>query len=143
VHVSSEALLAALKADGLRLTAARRAVCEVLAASHDDHLTASDLGGRVEEVLGRPVDPSTIYRTIDVLERAGHVHHVHFGHGPGVVHLVEDGGSHHHLVCEVCGRTVDVPLVEVSSLLAGLERKYGFGTGSAHFALMARCASCS
>lgn len=142
MHVTSDELVASLRSQGLRITAGRRAICGVLAASHLDHLTASDLGARVEQELGKAVDQSTIYRTIDVLEQAGHLHHVHFGHGPGVVHLVEKP-DHHHIVCENCGRTEDIPFDEVSRLLQGLEHRFGFRVGSVHFALMGRCVSCT
>jgi Fur family ferric uptake transcriptional regulator len=141
VHIEAEALVDSLRERGLRLTAPRRAVCSVLATAHDQHLTAAELGERVEQLLGRAVDPATIYRTIDILEQAGHVHHVHFGHGAGVVHLVEES-NHHHLVCERCGRTEDVPMEDLSGLLTGLERRYGFRAGNTHFALLGRCRTC-
>jgi Fur family ferric uptake transcriptional regulator len=138
MHVSADQLLCALRRSGLRLTAARRAVCEVLALSHDDHLTAAGLRERAERVAGRPIDPSTIYRTIEALESAGHLHHVHLGHGPSVVHL-SDRLDHHHLVCEVCGRTVDVPLEDLAEAGRLVEDRYGFIADSVHFALVGRC----
>jgi Fur family ferric uptake transcriptional regulator len=141
VHISAERLLASLKVSGMRITNARRAVCQVLAESHDDHLTAADLHERVERLTGSKVDQSTIYRTIDALEQAGHLHHVHFGHGPGVVHLTE-GSLHHHVVCESCGRTVDLAQDELASLAKVLEN-HGYKTGSVHFALIARCQTCA
>ena len=133
--------LASLRSSGLRITVARRAVCQVLAEAHDDHLTASDLHreGR-SALIGSEVDPSTIYRTIDVLEKAGHLRHVHFGHGPGVVHLI-DQGEHHHVVCEKCGRTVDLAIGELENLTAMLGA-HGFTVGSVHFAIVAQCENC-
>lgn len=140
MHVTSDQLLAALRRSGLRVTAARRAVCEVLALAHDEHLTAAGLRERAERAAGRSIDPSTIYRTIEALESAGHLHHVHLGHGPSVVHL-RDRLDHHHLVCEVCGRTVDVPLAEFAEAGRLVEERYGFIADSVHFALVGRCAS--
>ena len=141
MHIDGTVLLDSLRASGLRITVARRAVCRVLGEAHDDHLTASDLHEKVEALIGSPVDPSTIYRTIDVLERSGHLRHVHFGHGPGVVHLI-DRGEHHHIVCENCGRTVDLSLGELDPL-ADILRSQGFRIGSVHFALVARCENCA
>ena len=140
MHIDGAVLLASLRSSGLRITKARRAVCEVLAEAHDDHLTASDLHQRVEALIGSSVDPSTIYRTIDVLESTGHLRHVHFGHGPGVVHLI-DQGEHHHVVCEKCGRTVDLAVGELDDLAAMLGVR-GFTVGSAHFAIVAQCTNC-
>ncbi|MGQ0847735.1 MAG: Fur family transcriptional regulator [Actinomycetota bacterium] len=139
MHVDADRLLDSLRDSGLRITVARRAVCQVLAESHDEHLTAIDLHHQVEVLTGAKVDPSTIYRTIDVLERGGHLCHVHFGHGPGVVHLV-DGRRHHHLVCETCGRTVDLGFGELVALSKVLDT-HGFSMGSVHFAIVAQCAT--
>ncbi|MGH8928004.1 MAG: Fur family transcriptional regulator, partial [Acidimicrobiia bacterium] len=125
--IEADRLLASLKESGLRITVARRAVCQVLTEYRDDHLTAVDLHEQVEARTGTRVDPSTIYRTIDVLERAGHLRHVHFGHGPGVVHLVD--GGHHHVVCEICGRTVDLGFGELEALSELLDT-HGFSMGS-------------
>jgi len=141
MHINGDLLLSSLRASGLRITGARRAVCQVLAESHDDHLTAADLHKRVEALTGKPVDPSTIYRIIDVLEKAGHLRHVHFGHGPGVVHLV-DQGAHHHIVCETCGRTADLALDELGDLTE-LLGAHGFSLGSTHFAIVAQCGDCA
>ena len=80
--VDAGQLLDALRADGLRVTAPRRAICQALAQGHDLHLTATTLHVAAEEVLGSAIDISTVYRTIDALEQAGLLHHVHLGHGP-------------------------------------------------------------
>jgi Fur family ferric uptake transcriptional regulator len=137
-HVTADALVAAIKASGLRVTRARRAVCEVLAESHDEHLTAVDLHHRAEEAAGRSIDQSTIYRTIDTLQEAGQLHHVHLGHGPSIVHL-SDRTDHHHLVCEICGRTVDLDLSEFAEVIGRIQDRYGFVADSVHFALVGRC----
>ena len=141
MHIDGDILLTSLRSSGLRITVARRAVCQVLAEAHGDHLTASDLHQKVEALIGSGVDPSTIYRTIDVLEKSGHVRHVHFGHGPGVIHLI-DQGEHHHVVCETCGRTVDLALGELKNLEAMLD-VHGFSMGSVHFAIVAQCQRCT
>lgn len=141
MHIESERLIDSLRQSGLRITVPRRAICQILAEARDDHLTATDLHHRVEGLTGSKVDPSTIYRTIDVLEQAGHLRHVHFGHGPGVVHLI-GAGKHHHIVCEVCGRTVDLAMDELEAL-TGVLRKHDFASGSVHFAIVAVCQTCS
>lgn len=140
MHIDSDVLVASLRSSGLRITVARRAVCRVLAEAHDDHLTATDLHAKVEALIRSKVDPSTIYRTIDVLAASGHARHVHFGHGPGVVHLI-DQGEHHHVVCEKCGRTVDLALGELNDLTSMLGA-HGFTVGSVHFAIVAQCENC-
>lgn len=138
-HLDARILVQALREAGLRVTKPRRAVCAVLAESHDDHLSAHELRERAEREAGSRIDPSTIYRTIDALERTGHLRHVHLGHGPAIIHL-RGSTEHHHLVCEVCGRTIDVPMAEVQEAVGAVGIRYGFTVDSAHFALAGRCA---
>ena len=131
-------LLDALRAEGLRVTAPRRAICQALARGHDLHLTATTLHAAAEQTLGSAIDISTVYRTIDALEQAGMLHHVHLGHGPAVLHL-SDHVEHHHLTCEVCGLTVDIPLDDLQALTDAVASRHGFTIDSAHFALIGRC----
>ncbi len=126
----------------MRITAARRAICRVLADSHEEHLTANDLHAQAVEEAGQDIDQSTVYRTLDVFEKLGWLHHVHLGHGPGIVHF-SDEADHHHLVCEQCGRSVDVPLAELDEVFAGIAQQYGFAPTSVHFALVGTCERCA
>jgi Fur family ferric uptake transcriptional regulator len=137
--VDARDLVAALRAAGLRVTAPRRAVCEVLADGPEDHLSAADI---VERASGAGIDPSTVYRTLDTLEELGLVHHVHLGHGAGAYH-VTGSARHHHLVCERCGAVVDVPLAALRSAIDAVTRPHGFVADGAHFAIVGRCASCA
>lgn len=121
----------------MRVTAPRRAICSVLAAESTRHLSAAEVQGHAERVLGRPIDLSTVYRTVDALQEAGVVHHVHLGPGASVIHLSEEG-HHHHLVCDTCGRTVDLPMEELDPLASLLER-HGYQPDTVHFALVSRC----
>ena len=136
-RVTADDLVAGLRRAGLRVTNARRAICEVLATVGRDHLTAGDLAVRV----GTRVDLSTVYRTLDALESLGMVEHVHLGHGPGAYH-VGPSTEHHHLVCDRCGRTFDVPIAELQRAIQHVTAPLGFVPDSAHFAIVGRCAEC-
>lgn len=135
---SADDLIGGLRRAGLRVTAPRRAVCAVLAGAGEEHLTASDVAARA----GAAVDLSTVYRTLDALEGLGMVEHVHLGHGAGAYH-VGPSEHHHHLVCEVCGRTVDVPLADLQRAIEQVTAPLGFVPDSAHFAIVGRCAACA
>ena len=142
MHVTADDLVEALRGQGLRVTRARRAICTVLAVHHDHHLTAGGIEELAREADGVDVDLSTVYRTLDALETVGLVRHLHLGHGPGSFHLTDEE-RHHHLVCERCGRSVDVPLEEVGTLLARVADRHGFEAPSLHFALSGVCATCA
>ena len=92
-------ILDRLRAEGGRVTTARRALILAMVAA-DGHMTAEDLAVSVQ-AAHPDVHRSTIYRTLDALERLGVVDHVHLGHGRAVYHLADE--PHHHLVCEECG----------------------------------------
>jgi Fur family ferric uptake transcriptional regulator len=88
------------------------------------------------------IDQSTVYRTLDVLEELGYLHHVHLGHGAGVYHISEEA-DHQHLVCERCGTSVEIPLEELAPVLATVTSRYGFVAEGVHFALVGVCEDCA
>lgn len=135
-------LIGALRGRALRITKARRAICEVLAGSHEEHMSALDILQRAREQAGTAIDQSTVYRTLDVLEDLGYLHHVHLGHAAGVYHLSEES-DHQHLVCEKCGVSVEIPLEELAPVLATVTARYGFVAESVHFALVGTCEDCA
>ena len=141
--IDVDTLIASLRSEGLRITAARRAICEALASNVGEHLDAAELKERAEAAARVRIDQSTVYRTLDVLERLEVLHHVHLGHGPAIVHLAGER-DHQHLVCERCGRTVDIPLDQVSAVFGELGAAYGFAEiQGAHFALVGVCNVCN
>lgn len=136
--LTADDLVDGLRAAGFRITRARREICRVLASHPGGHLSAADM---VDGLGG--VDQSTVYRTLETLEAAGLVHHVHLGHGAGVYHVAERSEAHHHLVCEMCGRVVDIPLDRVRAAVDEAAANHGFVVDTAHFALVGRCIGCT
>ncbi len=133
-------ILQQLRSDGSRVTAARKALVEALVEADDHHVTADDLVAAVHR-SAPAVHRSTVYRTLDALEQAGVVEHVHLGHGRAVYHLTDD--RHHHLVCDRCGVVVQVPEAVVAALRDELADGYGFVVGGRHFALPGVCRACA
>lgn len=134
----AEAMLEALRGAGMRITRARREICAVLAAAPAEHLAAADIAAR----LPVPVDTSTVYRTLEVLERVGFVTHVHLGHGAGAYHAASVA-RHHHLVCETCGAVIDVPAGPLEEAVARITASHGFAADPTHFAIVGRCRACA
>jgi Fur family ferric uptake transcriptional regulator len=129
---------AALTGAGLRPTKARVALVGAL-LSAQSHVTAEDLCAAVQ-ARQPEVHRSTVYRTLDALEHAGVVDHVHLGHGRAVYHLADD--PHQHLVCEACGDVIEVPDSVFAELAQRLRRRYGFTIRPHHFAVLGRCRAC-
>ena len=131
----TDRILGQLRATGSRVTTARRALITALVEA-DGHVTADDLAAAVQ-AAHPDVHRSTIYRTLDALERMGIVDHVHFGHGRAVYHLGDQ--PHHHLVCEECGRVIEVPDSLFDELAQQLQAGYEFTIRPHHFAVLGRC----
>jgi Fe2+ or Zn2+ uptake regulation protein len=132
-------LVTMIRDHGARVTSARRALVTALVQARG-HVTADDLAALVQKAQP-DVHLSTIYRSLDALERIGVVDHVHLGHGRAVYHLADE--PHQHLVCEVCGAVVEVPDATFAKLSDTLRRRYGFAIRPNHFAVLGRCRACA
>ena len=128
-----------LRARGLRWTPQRRTLIEVLAAA-DGHVTASELVERCR-AIDPATTPSTVYRTLDVLEDLGIVRHHHGPEGREEFHVLP-GSEHGHLHCRTCGRSWEVGPAEVAPRLDALRARRGFEADISHLALVGRCADC-
>lgn len=89
---------------GLTLTVQRRAVLEALAARRD-HPTAEQVYQEVARRLPG-VSRATVYRNLELLAEAGVARKVWYAGAATRFDLPL--GRHHHLVCVVCDKVVDV-----------------------------------
>jgi Fur family ferric uptake transcriptional regulator len=131
--------ISAIRDSGSRVTVDRRAVIEALDRS-DDHLTAEELAEAVWAHYP-DINLATIYRTLELLERLEIAFHVHLGHGPSRWHLADD--VHHHLVCELCGKVVEISDSTFDPLRKQLRHDSGFVIDPHHFSLSGVCADCA
>ena len=121
------------------MTVGRRAVVDAL-LSAEGHVSADDLAAMVRQ--DHPgLHRATVYRSLEALEAAGLVEHVHLGHGRSVYHLTDD--LHQHLVCEVCGSVEEAPADLLAAVARRLRRDRGFVMRPYHFAVLGRCRECS
>jgi Fur family transcriptional regulator, ferric uptake regulator len=129
-----------LRARGLRWTPQRRVVLEVLAEVHG-HVTGPEL---IERTRRRDpaTTPSTVYRTLDVLEDLGLVRHSHGLAGRQEFH-VSPAANHGHLVCSSCGRSWELAPTEVRELVDGVRVARRFTVAVDHLTIEGRCADCA
>lgn len=95
----------------IRATRQRRAVGEALAELDDFHSAQ-----QIHDILterGDRVGLSTVYRTLQAMADAEEIDVLRSDDGEALYRRCSSG-HHHHLVCRVCGRTVEVegPTVE-------------------------------
>jgi Fur family ferric uptake transcriptional regulator len=128
-----------LRSRGLRWTPQRRLILEVL-GSTTGHVTGSEIVERCRE-RDPETTPSTVYRTLDVLEELGYLHHSHGPDGREEFHVLP-ASEHAHLSCERCGGSWEVPSDEAAALVGGLERTRGFRVHLGHLTVSGVCADC-
>ena len=134
-----ERALEALRANGLRMTPQRRAiVAEIMRV--DGHIAPRSVARRVRERMPG-VNASTVYRTLDLLERVGVVSHAHLERGAEYHRAGED--AHVHLVCSGCGRDDELEVGEAERMKRLIRRHNGFRPDLTHFAISGLCAACA
>lgn len=133
-----EAITELIRSAGGRATVTRQAIIETMIDSAD-HMTAEMLATEVRRRFPS-INQSTVYRTLNFLESAGIVDHVHLGHGKAVYHLADRG--HHHLACESCATVKEIPIEEIQDLEQELLVHHGFAINTRHFAIVGLCNDC-
>lgn len=122
---------------GLRMTPQRQLVLD--AVRELGHATPEKICTQVQ--LAAPaVNITTVYRTLDLLERIGVVRHTHLGHGAPT--YSEQEHEHVHLVCHSCGRVTEAPTDLMNQLAERLRTESGFELDVTHVALSGSCRDC-
>ena len=135
---ASTDLVEVLRSKGMRMTPQRMAiVSEIMRAK--GHIAPAAIARRVQQRMPG-VNPSTVYRTITMLEEIGILSHAHLEGGP--TYHFADEPEHVHLTCSRCGRTDDLSMREAKSLYDLLKRHRGFEPDLTHFAISGLCATC-
>ena len=136
---SPEAVLNALRGEGLRVSTARRAVVATLFSAErplSAEQIATGLDGR-----GVPVDLASAYRCLETLERLGLVRHFHAGHAPGR-YLLAEGVEREFLACERCGDLQEIPAAALDLIRAEIGGRLGYEVTFAHFPMVGVCPAC-
>ncbi len=105
-----------------------------------EHATPEQICATVQRVAPA-VNITTVYRTLDLLERLGVVRHTHLGHGAPNYSVREH--EHVHLVCHWCGKVAEAPVEVLDALGRDLAGEHGFQLDATHVALSGACAECA
>jgi Fur family ferric uptake transcriptional regulator len=120
------------------MTPQRRAiVAEIMAA--EGHISPVVVSRRVRERVPG-VNPSTIYRTLDILEELAVLSHAHLESGPEYHRRSES--QHVHLTCSRCGSEDALSMPEAERLKKLVATHHGFQPDLTHFAISGLCAKC-
>jgi Fur family ferric uptake transcriptional regulator len=130
-----------MRARGLRWTPQRRLLISVLAGARGGHITATEIIDACR-AADPQVIPSTVYRTLDVLEEIGLVRHGHGADGREEFH-VQPLAEHGHLFCRRCGNSWEIDSAEAAPLVSRLARQRGFIVDLSHLSMSGLCAECA
>ena len=132
-------LPARIRARGLRWTPQRRVLVDVLSRT-DGHVTGAELVDRCRAV-DPTTTPSTVYRTLDVLEELGIVQHAHGADGREEFHVLPTS-DHGHLHCLGCHASWEIPADEAAALGRVLRSRHGFSMDLSHLTVSGHCRAC-
>lgn len=124
-----------------RVTSQRAALAGVLAGT-DEFATAQELHEALR-AAGARVGLATVYRTLADLVASGDIDTLRSPAGETLYRRCGDAEHHHHLVCRVCGRTVEVTAPAVEHWAKSVARTYGFSDIDHEIELFGVCAACA
>jgi len=104
------------------------------------HVTADEITIRIRTHFPA-ISAATIYRTLDQLCKAGLISSSRIKERQMVYELVGEQ-PHNHLVCEYCGRVINIDDKEMSSMYSVLTQLYGFVARAQHIVINGSCADC-
>jgi Fur family ferric uptake transcriptional regulator len=135
-------LLDELMSKGVRLTAQRRILVEII-QNATNHL---DVAALLKEAQKREssIDRATVYRTVDLLKKLRLIDELDLMHLNGEKHYyeVKTRRDHLHLACFECGRIEEFATPLFEELKAEISRRSGFQIQVARLEVGGRCKAC-
>jgi Fur family transcriptional regulator, ferric uptake regulator len=127
-----------LKAKGLKLTPQRKLIVDIIHKA-GAHLTAEEIIGIVQSKMPG-VNKSTVYRTLELLEELDCVFKSEID--DKVIYHHAERGHHHHIICSVCGKTIDCDEDLFQPVVRVLDKQYGFYADFKHVVIAGLCNRC-
>ena len=127
-----------LRDRGLRVTAQRLAVLR--AVSGTPHATAGTLVQTVRDEIGS-VSTQAVYDVLEVLTENGLLRRIQPAGSPAR-YEARVGDNHHHLVCRVCDRMLDVDCALGDPPCLTAAEDFGFEIDEAEVIYWGRCPDC-
>ncbi len=128
-----------LRGLGYRLTPQRLLVLEAVHGA-DKHISVEEIYTQVKSRYPY-ANISTVYRTLELLEQLGLVVKADFGEGYVRYHHAEKG-HHHHLVCQKCGKIINLVETPILALKETLYKDYQFNAHLSHLTIFGQCHEC-
>jgi Fur family transcriptional regulator, ferric uptake regulator len=128
-----------LRESGHRLTPQRELV--LAAVETLGHATPDEVYGEVRR-HSSAINLSTVYRTLELLDELGLIHHAHLSDRAPTYHSTA-GHEHSHLICRGCHKVISVERADMEAALGPLAARHGFAPDYAHLTVFGTCADCA
>ncbi|WP_308187664.1 transcriptional repressor [Streptomyces sp. DH8] len=92
---------------------------------------------------GDSVGLTTVYRTLQSLADAGEVDVLRTTEGEAVYRRCSTGDHHHHLVCRLCGKAVEVEGPAVEQWAESIAAQHGYVNVAHTVEIFGTCAECA
>ncbi|MFH9608977.1 Fur family transcriptional regulator [Streptomyces sp. NPDC017448] len=92
---------------------------------------------------GDSVGLTTVYRTLQSLADAGEVDVLRTTEGEAVYRRCSTGDHHHHLVCRLCGKAVEVEGPAVEQWAEAIAAQHGYVNVAHTVEIFGTCAECA
>jgi Fur family ferric uptake transcriptional regulator len=130
---------AILRRNGVQVTAQRLAVLRAVAAR--PHGTAAEIDEAVRAEIGA-ISLQAVYDALGTLTAKGIIRRIQPA-GSSARYEDRVGDNHHHLICRVCGRTVDVECAVGEAPCLRPPGRSGFEIDEAEVIYWGRCPDCA
>ncbi|MCL7454797.1 MAG: transcriptional repressor [Anaerolineae bacterium] len=134
-----QALVDRVRQHGLRLTRQRSTILRALYELHG-HASAEKIHERIRSHHG-DVDLSTVYRTLEKLRDLRILSQTDLGRGCAEFEVVARQ-PHHHLICQSCGRVIDLDHAYLVPAEQAIRRDFCFEPTLDHLAIFGLCHAC-
>lgn len=114
-----------LRKAGLKVTAPRVRILQILESSGQRHLSAEDMYRLLLE-SGEDAGLATVYRVLTQFEAAGLVTRHHFDGGHAVFELNRGEEHHDHMVCTETGAVIEFHNSDIERLQTEIAEAHGF-----------------
>ena len=128
-----------LRDSGRRLTPQRELV--LAAVETLQHATPDEVYAEVRR-HSDSVNLSTVYRTLELLDDLGLIHHAHLSDRAPTYHSAS-GHEHVHLVCRGCGKVTSLEPDAAEPFLTRLREEHAFVADVGHLTVFGTCLDCA
>ena len=141
-HQGDVALIERIRAAGIRVTAPRRAIAQVL-ENATEHLDVEQITERAQKI-DPTIHRATVYRTLGLLKGLGLVDELDLLHMKGDRHYYEirTGDIHAHVICMRCNKVVEIEGEIIHDFEDRISAKTGYRIDYMRFEIGGYCSDC-